>query len=361
LQSGASTSFKPLEQVPLARRSTLGVGGSAQFYADIAGDAALAEALGWARERGLPVTVLGGGSNVVIADAGIAGLVIRLSGDTEHVTRLGSDVEVRVSAGADWDGFVARAVARGWAGLECLSGIPGSVGATPIQNVGAYGQEVSETIARVHVYDRQLDAGVELGNAECGFAYRSSRFKADDDGRFVVLAVTFRLRVGGTPCLRYPDVAAALGAAAPTLAAVRDAVLGVRASKSMVLAPADPNRRSCGSFFLNPIVLRSVFERVLAASSEPVPHFDQPSGDVKVPAAWLIERAGFQRGQRFGAVGISSRHSLALVCHDGARASDVVALAQRVRDAVEQKFGIRLVPEPRFLGFGTPPGELPSS
>lgn len=352
--------FAPRIEEPLGPRSTLGVGGSAQFYAEVDGEAALLRALSWADERKLAVTLLGGGSNVLIADRGVAGLVLRVVARGESVTTTAAGhVELRAGAGLPWDELVARTVQRGWAGLECLSGIPGLVGATPIQNVGAYGQEVSETVTAVHAFDRDQQRTVELAGADCGFAYRTSRFKAQDDGRFIVLAVAFRLTPGGAACLAYPEVAAKLGGELPSLARVREVVLETRRSKSMVLDAADPNGRSCGSFFLNPIVDVATLEGVRRSAPGPVPHYPQLDGRIKLPAAWLIEHAGFQRGQRWGVVGISSKHTLALVCHAGARAADVVAVARRVRDGVRERFGIELSPEPRFLGFDTAPDRLP--
>lgn len=355
--------FVPRAGEPLAPHTTLGVGGAAQFYGEVAGGVALARALEWADERGLPVTVLGGGSNVVISDRGVAGLVLRLTGASEVVVSQSREhVELRVEGGRSWDGFVEAAVRRGYAGVECLSGIPGLVGATPLQNVGAYGQEVSQTIVRVHAYDRVLGREVDLAREDCGFGYRSSHFKADPGGRFVVLAVAFRLRPGGAPCLAYPDVARRFASAAtPSLSDVRQAVLETRRAKSMVLDASDPNARSCGSFFINPVVPSAKLAELEASAGATPPSYPQPDGSIKVPAAWLIERAGFSRGERFGNVGLSTRHTLALVCHDGARATDVVRAASCIRRAVADRFGIWLTPEPRFLGFESAPGELPSA
>jgi UDP-N-acetylmuramate dehydrogenase len=356
-----SASFAPHVEEPLGPRTTLGVGGSAQFYSEVDGEPALVRALRWADERKLPVTVLGGGSNVVIADRGVPGLVLRLVARGESALEDGrGGVEVRIGAGCSWDDFVASTVQRGWAGLECLSGIPGLVGATPIQNVGAYGQEVSDTLSAVHAFDRDQQRSVDIAGADCGFGYRTSRFKAEAEGRFIVLGVSFRLVPGGTPCLAYGEIAAKFAAGTTaTLASVRQAVLEARSNKSMVLAEGDANGRSCGSFFLNPIVDLATLDNVRHIAQQPVPHFAQADGRFKLPAAWLIERAGFQRGQRWGAVGISSKHTLALVCHEGARASDVVELARRVRKVVRDRFGIELTPEPRFLGFPTPADVLP--
>ncbi len=236
---------------------------------------------------------------------------------------------------------------------------PGRVGATPIQNVGAYGQEVAETISRVRCFDRKTDSVVEIPAAECGFRYRDSRFKSEEPGRFLVLGVSYRLTRGGAPNVRYPELARRLGER-PTLAETRDTVLAVRREKSMVLSVGDENARSCGSFFVNPVVdAARVAEIEAAAASGEMPRYPQPDGRVKLPAAWLIERAGFAKGTREGAVGLSTKHTLAVVAHGGARAGDVVAFARRVRRTVEQRFGVRLVPEPSFWGFSSLDDGLP--
>jgi UDP-N-acetylmuramate dehydrogenase len=344
----------PLENVPLSCRCTLGVGGPARFFVDASDEGSVLDALAWSRRRAVPLHVLGGGSNVIVPDEGVDGLVLKLSmrGVTAHEAP--GTVDLTASAGEPWDDLVALSVARGWAGLECLSGIPGLVGATPIQNVGAYGQEVSETIVAVRALDTADRRVVDLAGAECGFAYRDSRFKSGEPGRWVVLAVTYRLRPGGAPAVRYADVErdlAARGVTTPTVAEVRHTVLSVRRTKSMVLDPDDPNRRSCGSFFLNPIVEAAMAAQVAArAGDRALPCWRQPDGRVKLSAAWLIERAGFRRGQREGPVGLSTRHTLAIVAHDGARARDVLAFAHRLQVEVEARFGVRLSLEPVAWG-----------
>ncbi|HKO94842.1 MAG TPA: UDP-N-acetylmuramate dehydrogenase [Polyangiaceae bacterium] len=356
-------SFEPRPSVSLAARTSLGLGGPAEFFAELGRREQVPEALDWARARGLPVLVLGGGSNVVVAERGIAGLVVSLTLAEESVSRAGDEVEVSIGAGTGWDDFVARCVARDWSGIECLSGIPGQVGATPIQNVGAYGQEVGDTLVRVDVHDRVSGASLQLDHAACEFGYRTSRFKSRDAGRFIVLGATFRLRVGGSPCIAYPEIArrfAAPGAPPRALAEVRQTVLETRRQKSMLLDPSDENGRSCGSFFLNPQLTPSELEQLRARAPSAPPVFPQPDGRFKVPAAWLIEQAGFRRGQRFGAVGISSRHSLALVCHAGATSDALVSAARRVRDGVAQAFGVWLAAEAQFLGFELGTDGLPS-
>jgi UDP-N-acetylmuramate dehydrogenase len=354
------------ERVALAPYCTLGVGGPARYFAEARDEAGLRAAREWAAERSVPLRVLGGGSNLVVADAGVEALVVKLELRGVSAREEQGAVELTVASGEPWDPVVAHAVARGWAGLECLSGIPGLVGATPIQNVGAYGQEVSDTITAVRVLDRAAGRLVTLGPAACGFAYRDSAFKSATAERYVVCAVTYRLAPGGAPTLTYEELRrqlAARGAARPTLAEVRATVLAIRRSKSMVLAADDPNRRSCGSFFLNPIVSPATADSAVARAADPaMPRWPQPDGRVKLSAAWLIERAGFQRGARDGPVGLSTRHTLAIVAHDGARARDVVAFAGRLRDGVEARFGVRLVPEPIFWGFPScGPGDLPAS
>lgn len=346
--------------VPLAPFCTLGVGGPARAYARVASEDDLLTAAAWARARALPLFLLGGGSNLLVADDGFPGLVAHLDLAGVSVAEAGDHVEVTAAAGEDWDALVARAVAAGWSGLECLSGIPGRVGATPIQNVGAYGQDVSETIVRVRCLELATGALLELPGEACGFGYRDSRFKTADRGRYAVLAVTFRLRPGAPPAVRYAELARALeGPPAPTLADARHAVLSLRRAKSMVLDPADPNRRSAGSFFTNPTVRADAAERVRsvagrahgAAVAQAMPAFAGEDGRVKLSAAWLIERAGLAKGYGEGPVGLSSNHALAIVNRGGASAREIAAFARRVRDRVEERFGVRLAPEPVLLGL----------
>jgi UDP-N-acetylmuramate dehydrogenase len=341
----------PVEHAPLAPHCTLRLGGPARYLVEATDEATVAEAVQWAASRKLPVRVLGGGSNLVIADEGVDGLVLKIALRGVTAREIPGAVEVTAAAGEPWDDFVRHTVERGWAGLECLSGIPGLVGATPIQNVGAYGQEVSDTLAAVRALDREGGRVVTLAPADCGFGYRDSLFKSRAPGRYVVLAATYRLVPGGAPYLGYADIAREIGTASPPLSTVRETVIRVRRSKSMVLDPGDPNARSCGSFFLNPIVDAAALAAIDArAAGLSMPRWPQPDGRVKLSAAWLIERAGFTRGQSEGPVGLSTRHTLAIVCHDGARARDVTAFARRVRAGVEARFGVRLHPEPIFWG-----------
>jgi UDP-N-acetylmuramate dehydrogenase len=333
----------------LRDHTTLRLGGPARDWVRAGSEAELVEALSSVAG---PVLVLGGGSNVVVADAGFDGTVVEVA--TRGVR---ADVEanddptcggalVTVAAGETWDDVVARAVDSGWVGVEALAGIPGLVGATPIQNVGAYGQEVSQTVAQVRVWDRVLQGVRTFANADCGFGYRTSRFKADPD-RHVVLEVTFQLRQGslGAP-VQYAELARALGIElgqrAP-LAEVRDAVLALRRSKGMVLDADDHDTWSAGSFFTNPVVAE-------AEAPDGAPSWPQPDGRVKVPAAWLIEQAGFHKGYGTGAVGLSTKHTLALTNRGGATTQELLALARELRDGVEARHGIRLVNEPVLVG-----------
>jgi UDP-N-acetylmuramate dehydrogenase len=333
--------------VRLSGFTTLRLGGPARAFVRAERDEDVVAAV---REGPEPVLVLAGGSNVVVADAGFPGTVVRI--ETRGVERDG-DV-LRVAAGEPWDPFVARCVAGGLAGVEALSGIPGSVGATPIQNVGAYGQEVSETVVRVHAYDRREDALVDLAADECGFGYRTSRFKREP-GRFVVLRVDFALEPSAlSRPVRYAELARALGVEpgerAP-LAAVRDAVLALRRRKGMVVADDDPDSVSAGSFFTNPVLTAAEYDALAARAGAEPPRYPQPDGTVKTSAAWLIERAGYGKG--FGdpaTIAVSSKHSLALTNRGAGTTDDLVRLAREIADGVEARFGVRLVPEPVFVG-----------
>jgi UDP-N-acetylmuramate dehydrogenase len=342
----------PREHVPLAPRCSLGVGGPARYLVEAPDEATMREALMWARGRGQPLHILGGGTNLLVADEGVDGLVLAVAVRGVSVDLSGETIELTAGAGEPWDDLVRLTVERGWAGIECLSGIPGLVGATPIQNVGAYGQEVSETVVSVRALDTHDGAVHTLSPAECGFAYRDSVFKSGAPRHWVVLAVRYRLRARGAPTIRYPEVEhhlAARGIAMASLADVRASVLAIRRAKSMVLDPDDTNRRSCGSFFVNPVVSAAHADRLTALGFEPpMPRWPQPDGRVKLSAAWLIERAGFSRGYRKGSTGLSTRHALAIVAHDGARARDIRAFARRLQEAVRTRFGVALVPEPVF-------------
>jgi UDP-N-acetylmuramate dehydrogenase len=356
------TALELQSDVPLAPYLTMGVGGPARHLVPARSEAELGAALSWARSHQLPVLILGGGSNLICGDQGFKGLVIdwKILGISHSASA--AQVDLEVAAGEPWDKLVAHAVARGWSGLESLSGIPGRVGATPLQNVGAYGQEVSQVIRNVTCLDRQTGKRIVFDNTECRFGYRTSRFKTEDRDRFVITKVCFSLSPGAPPELRYPELQQQLeGVPQPSLQQVRDAVIATRRAKSMVLDPSDENGRSCGSFFVNPVLCETAWralQRRLAASSETqppaIPHYPQSDGCVKLPAAWLIERAGFARGHREGNVGISTRHTLALVCHDGATTTELVGFARRVKARVRERFGVTLQAEPQFVGVAAP-------
>lgn len=337
------------ENVQLAERTTLGVGGPARWFARIESEGDLEEALEFARARSLPVRVLGAGSNLVISDRGVEGLVLALAIPGVRFEDAGTNVVVRAGAGEPWDSFVERTLTAGLAGLECLSGIPGLVGSTPIQNVGAYGQEVGDTIVEVRAFDRTHARFVTLPRAELELGYRQSRFKARDRDRFIVTEVSFALRRGTPEPPRYAELARSLTSRghAPSLMDVRSAVLALRRAKSMLWDPSDENARSCGSFFMNPVVPLEQARALGARFGDTMPRYPQPDG-VKLSAAWLIERAGLTKGTRDGNVGLSSRHALAIVCHAGASASEVLAFAKRVQRAVFTETGVELHPEPVF-------------
>jgi UDP-N-acetylmuramate dehydrogenase len=342
--------------VRLADHTTIGLGGPARDFVPAGTESDLVAAVAAADASGEPVLILGGGSNLVVADAGFDGTVIQVL--TRGLSRGGDGVTV--AAGEDWDAVVAWTIAEGLAGLECLSGIPGLAGATPIQNVGAYGQEVSQAITQVRAYDRTAGTIVTIPNARCGFGYRTSRFRSSP-GRFVILSVTFRLAeqpLSGP--VRYAELAAALGVAIGDRvpgAEARSAVLELRRRKAMVIDPADPDTRSVGSFFVNPVLDRAALAAVEAAvrakcgEGTPVPRFDAGDGLVKVPAAWLIERAGFGRGYSPGdGARISAKHTLALVNCGSATTAALMALAREIRDGVRDAFGVSLAPEPDLVG-----------
>jgi UDP-N-acetylmuramate dehydrogenase len=339
--------------VPLAPFTTLGIGGPARFFVHATDVDQLRDAAGWASANQRPLLILGGGSNMLIADEGFDGLVVRL--DLRGISVLSEDeyAIVSVAAGEPWDELVALAVANGWAGVECLSGIPGSTGATPIQNVGAYGQDVSETIVRVEAFDRTTGTVVWFTNEECRFGYRSSLFKNIEKDRYVVLSVTYRLKRGGTATVRYPELRKYLdeaGTPLEDLPGVRAAVIAIRKRKGMVLDPGDPDTRSDGSFFMNPIVTPSEYE-AFARRAPSAPHFPASDGSVKVSAAWLIEHAGFPKGLVHGNVGLSSKHTLAVINRGGGTAAEVLALVRMIQSGVREAFGVELHPEPNFIGF----------
>jgi UDP-N-acetylmuramate dehydrogenase len=345
-----------LEEVPLAPYTTFQIGGPARWFAEAASEDDIAAGITFAGERGLPLFVLGGGSNLLVSDAGFAGLVLRIALRGMTATPENGRTIVSAAAGEDWDGLVAYAVGKACAGVECLSGIPGTVGGTPVQNVGAYGQEVSQTIVTVRAFDRQTAQFVDLPASACGFSYRRSIFNSTERDRYIVSRVDYALRVDAPACFAYADLSryfAARGMLSPTLTEVREAVRTIRAQKGMLLVAGDSDCRSAGSFFKNPIVPVSMVDSLaveLGVEKQTIPAYPARPGEVKLSAAWLIERAGFAKGYALGNAGISSRHTLALINRGGASAREVVALRDKVIDAIWSRFAIRLEPEPVWLG-----------
>jgi UDP-N-acetylmuramate dehydrogenase len=337
----------------LAPFTTFGIGGPARWFVQAQSEADILEASAWAHEQNVPLFVLGGGSNVLIADAGFNGLVLHIAIKGIEEQDVGDDrVLIRAAAGEDWCELVQRAVEENCAGIECLAGIPGTVGGTPVQNVGAYGQEVSSVISSVRAFDLKERRMVELDAEQCGFSYRRSRFNTTDSGRFVVTRVDYQLVRGGAPTLKYPDLQRAFpSGSTPALAEVAEAVRCIRQSKGMVLVDCEPDCRSAGSFFKNPIIHEDHANRIEFNTRQSPPRFPAGPEKVKIPAAWLIEQAGFPRGFTIGNAGISTKHTLALVNRDGATASEILALAAEIRSAVEKRFGVVLQPEPVFVGF----------
>jgi len=338
------------ENRPLAPFTTFGIGGPARWFVEAASEPEIVEAVEWARVRGVPLFVLGGGSNLLISDAGFDGLVLRITLCGVSVLGTGGAARVyRVAAGEPWDDFVQRSVDDNCSGIECLAGIPGTVGGAPVQNVGAYGQEVASVIERVRAFDLQAHAWTESTAAECDFAYRRSRFNSSDRGRFLITSVDYRLTPGGAPALHYQDLKQAFLQSEPSLAEVAATVRRIRRAKGMLLVDGDSDCRSAGSFFKNPVISEAHFKRVAAGGS--AVHFPAGPGRIKLPAAWLIEQAGFYKGYSLGAAGISSRHTLALINRSGATAAEILELAAQITDAVEARFGIRLEMEPVLVGF----------
>ncbi|HEY1265044.1 MAG TPA: UDP-N-acetylmuramate dehydrogenase [Terriglobales bacterium] len=343
--------MKLRENVPLAPLTTLQVGGPARYLAEATTLAEVSEALAFAQSGNLPLFVLGGGSNLVISDAGFPGLVVKIAIRGIDVRQENEKTVFEVGAGEEWDGLVAQAVARNCAGVECLSGIPGSVGGTPVQNVGAYGQEVSETIESVLALDMKDGQPHELCNDACGFSYRTSIFNSTEKGRYIILRVTYALTPGGAPRAAYADLKKHFAGwtKRPTLADVRHAIRQIRASKGMLITPGDDDCRSAGSFFKNPVLSSEQYDdlsRRAALRGLQVPSYPALEAQKKVSAAWLVEHSGFARGYSSGHVGISRKHALAIVNRGGASAEEVLALKQSIQDRVVEIWGIQLQPEP---------------
>jgi len=348
-----------LENIPLAPLTTIKIGGPARYFVEAGNIGEVQEAVAFAGSRDLPLLVLGGGSNLVVADAGWPGLALKVavqgidqrSGHDED-----GNVVFDVSAGESWDRFVSHAVMARCAGVECLSGIPGSVGGTPVQNVGAYGQEVAETIASVQVLDLKDGQVRELCREACGFSYRTSIFNTTERGRFIVLRVTYALTPGGKPRISYADLKRHFEGreTPPNLAETREAVRHIRALKGMLIVAGDPDCMSAGSFFKNPVLSEAQHEDLkkrAAARGLRVPSYPALETRKKVSAAWLVERSGFTKGYGFGRVGISRKHALAIVNRGGASSGELLALKEQIQHRVEEIWGIRLEPEPVMVGF----------
>jgi UDP-N-acetylmuramate dehydrogenase len=347
------------ENIPLAPFTTFQVGGSARYFVDTHTEHEVNCAVAHAAARKLPLFVLGGGSNLVVSDAGWPGLVLKVSlagvefeGDRQKML-------FHAGAGESWDLLVALTVSKNCSGLECLSGIPGTVGGAPVQNVGAYGQEVSQTITRVHALEIATGKRLEMSNLDCGFAYRTSIFNTTHRNQYIVLEVSYRLLRNGAAKIEYADLKkffATTNSEKPTLQQVRDAVRSIRQSKAMLIVSGDEDCRSAGSFFRNPIVSQAEADRVqslaeLRAPGKTLPRYPAPNGQVKLAAAWLVEQAGFAKGYSLGPVGISRKHALAIVNRGGATAKDIVALKNAIQKKVFDVWGVTLQPEPVFVGF----------
>ena len=349
------------ENLPLAPYTTLDVGGLARFFVEALNNAEVREALDFARSRNLPLFVLGGGSNLLVSDAGWPGLVLKIAIPGINHRHGRGTAYFDVGAGEVWDDFVAMTVQHNCAGIECLSGIPGSVGGTPVQNVGAYGQEVANTIFGLAAIDLETGKGEEFEKSDCGFAYRSSIFNTTHKGRYLITNVTYALVHDGEPQIRYADLqkyfAASTGIrkdGTPTLAEVRAAVRQIRASKAMLITPGDEDSRSAGSFFKNPMLSTAEFDALkerAAGRGLEIPSYPALEAQRKISAAWLVEHSGFLKGYTKGRVGISSKHALAIVNRGGASAAEVVALKDEIQRRVEGEWGVRLEIEPVMVGF----------
>jgi UDP-N-acetylmuramate dehydrogenase len=347
------------ENISLATLTTLHLGGPARFFVEARSIGEVEEAVTLAQTRNLPLFVLGGGSNLVVADSGWPGLVLKVAIpgiEQRPGTDDGGKVLFEAGAGESWDRFVSHAVMAHCAGVECLSGIPGSVGGTPVQNVGAYGQEVSQTIDSVQVLDRKDGLIREFCNEACGFAYRSSIFNATERGRFIILRVTYALRPGGEAYIGYADLKRHFEGreTLPNLAETREAVRHIRARKGMLIVPGDPDCQSAGSFFKNPVLSEAQHADLSARATAKgfyLPSYPALEKSRKVSAAWLVEKSGFTRGYGFGHVGISSKHALAIVNRGGASAMEVLTLKDQIQQRVKEIWDVTLEPEPVMVGF----------
>ena len=344
------------ENIPLAPLTTLQVGGAARYFAAAASEDDVRDAVRFAKTKQLPLFILGGGSNLVVADSGWPGLALKITTGEVTSQKKEDAVTFDVGAGVNWDDFVAHAVAGNCARIECLSGIPGSVGGTPVQNVGAYGQEVSDTIEFVRALDLKQDRVVELPNQDCGFAYRTSIFNTTERGRYIILRVSYRLQQDGAPSLKYADLKKHFSTwtAPPSLSDVREAVRHIRRSKGMLIVPGDEDSRSAGSFFKNPVLSESQFQNLRGRAKSrglEIPSYPALAAQHKISAAWLVEHSGFSKGYALGPAKISSKHALALVNSGQASAADLVRMKEQIQNKVQENWSITLDPEPVFVGF----------
>jgi UDP-N-acetylmuramate dehydrogenase len=342
-----------LEQISLAPYTTFGIGGPARWFVEASTEDEVLEAVNFARQSNAPLFVLGGGSNLLVSDTGFPGIVLRIALRGVEQQEAGGTAGFSVAAGEDWDAFVSNAVSQNCAGIECLAGIPGTVGGTPVQNVGAYGQEVSETIRLVRALDLQRMRFVDLSANDCGFAYRRSIFNSSERGRYIVTRVDYQLTNGSDALVSYVDLKRYFKewTRKLTLSEVSLAVREIRRQKGMLIVPGDPDCRSAGSFFKNPVISAEHFAQIAAnVDGTSVPSYPAADGHVKVPAAWLLDQAGFHKGYALGRAGISSRHTLALINRGGASADDIAALRDAIIAKVSERFAIRLEPEPVWVG-----------
>ena len=347
------------ENVRLAPLTTFKIGGNARFFIEAESTEDIIETVEFAEKNNFDIFILGGGSNILIADEGFDGVVLQIATKGIDITGENGCYFVTAQAGEDWDEFVEFCVRRNLAGLECLSGIPGFVGGTPIQNVGAYGQEVSETITNVRVYDRKTKNILELSNEECGFEYRQSIFNTTEKSRFIILAVTYKLEKDGMPKIIYADLQKFFRGQNPALRDVREAVKKIRESKGMLVRQAGFDSQSAGSFFKNPVISDEQFAEIeniarklrLIGEDEKIPFYPAGENLKKIPAAWLIEKTGFAKGYTNGNAGLSSKHTLALTNRGEAKAADILNLQKEIEIKIKNLFGIELKPEPNFIGF----------
>ncbi|MFY9225997.1 MAG: UDP-N-acetylmuramate dehydrogenase [Blastocatellia bacterium] len=345
------------ENISLSPFTTLKIGGLARYFVNATDEEIIYQSIKWAKKENLPLFILGGGSNLVISDNGFAGLVLHINNLGIISKAIEDKIVVSVAAGEVWDNFVLQAVNNGWSGIECLSGIPGKVGATPIQNVGAYGQEVKDTIIKVKAYDRLTEKIVEFDALECEFSYRQSLFKSKAKDRYIVANVTYGLTLKDEPTIKYPELKKYLSeniSLVPSLLQTRQAVINIRRKKAMVVDENDPDSFSVGSFFVNPIIelekLEVLKEKLrLKNIKETPPEFLAENGKIKLSAAWLIEKAGFRKGYKKGNVAISSKHALALINSGDGTAREIWDLALEIQQKVAQDFDVWLEPEPVFV------------